>query len=280
LAFVLLVLPLLPMLLGELAAYHSRGAAAAALPSAAGGDVAGAASAGAPQLSVYSIGANLIWAATGYHADWTMAQIAALWPLALLGALALLGRRWQRETKLLVALIVVPLAALFALGSVKRDLFELRYASGAVPMVTVLLARAITAVARSRYALVAATTALTMLLVVSLADQQLNGANPRLYDFKGALAPIEADRSPDAILAYEPLYLSDVLTYYAPKVRSVPLDQINAAQRGPIYVLVPDRLVSDPTSSAALGTELSKVERTHRLIRRSHHPNVDVWEYR
>jgi hypothetical protein len=63
-------------------------------------------------------------------------------------------------------------------------------------------------------------------------------------------------------------------------VRSVPLDQINASQRGPIYVLVPDRLVSDPTSSAALGTELSKLERTHRLIGRSHHPNVDVWEYR
>src|SRR5205823_15057712 len=93
LAFVVLILPLVPMFLGELAAYHSRGSAVAALPSAAGGDVAGATGAAA-QLSVYSIGANLIWAATGYHADRTMAQIAALWPLVLLGGLALLGRRW------------------------------------------------------------------------------------------------------------------------------------------------------------------------------------------
>src|SRR5439155_9136915 len=202
------------------------------------------------------------------------------WPLVLLGGLALLGRRWRNETKLVVALIAVPLAALFALGSVKRDLFELRYAAGAVPMVTVLFARSITALSRSRRTLVVATTAVTVLLVVSLADQQLNGANPRLYDFKGALAPIEADHSANVVLAYEPSYLTDVLAYYAPDVRAVPLEQLDAKGGGPIYVLVPDRLVADPTSSAAVGTQLAKIERDHQLVQRSHHPNVEVWEYR
>ena len=276
LTFVLLVLPLLPLLVGELAAYRTRGSAVAALPSTAGGDVAAATA----HLSVYSIGANLIWAATGYHADSTMAQIAALWPLVLLGCLGLLGRRWQSETKLVVALVAAPLAVLFVLGSVKRDLFELRYAAGAVPLVTVLVARAITGVARSRRALVAATVGVTLLLVVSLADQQLNGANPRLYDFKGALAPIAADRTPGAVLAYEPSYLADVLQYYAPDVHAVPLGQLDSGGAGPIYVLVPDRLVDDPGSSAAVGTELALIEKNHQLVQRSHHPNIEVWEYR
>ena len=274
--FLLLTLPLLPLLLGELSAYRTRGSTLAALPSAAGGDVAAATA----HLSVYSIGANLIWAATGYHADSTMAQIAALWPLVLLGCLALLGRKWRSETKLVVALVAAPLAVLFVLGSVKRDLFELRYAAGAVPLVTVLFARAITGIARTRRALVAATAGVTLLLVVSLADQQLNGANPRLYDFKGALAPIAADRSPGAVLAYEPSYLADVLHYYAPDVRALPLSQVDEHGAGPIYVLVPDRLVDDPGSSAAVGTELARIEKEHQLVQRSHHPNVEVWEYR
>ena len=276
LAFVVLVLPLLPILLGELASYHARGSMTAALPSTAGGDVA---SAGAG-LSVYSIGANLIWAVTGYHADTTMEQIAALWPLLMLGALALLGRRWRGETKFLVALIAVPLAVLFVLGSVKRDLFELRYAAGAVPLVTVLAARSITGLARTRRLLVIGTALCTAVLLLSLADQQLNGANPRLYDFKGALAPIAADPSPDTVLAYEPIYLADVLQYYAPDVRAEPLNALDPGRPGPIYVLVPDRLVDDPASSAAVGTRLAEIERTHRLVQRSHHPNVEVWEYR
>jgi hypothetical protein len=276
LTFALLALPLLPILLGELAAYRARGSAIAALPSTAGGDVAAATA----HLSVYSIGANLIWATTGYHADVTMAQIAALWPLVLLGCLALLGRRWRNETKLVVALVVAPLAVLFVLGSVKRDLFELRYAAGAVPLVTVLFARGITGVVRSRRALVLATVAATALLVVSLADQQLNGANPRLYDFKGALEPIAADHTDGAVLAYEPVYLADVLAYYAPGVHAVPLDQVDSQGAGPIYVLVPDRLVDDPASSASVGTQLSRIERTHQLVQRRHYPNVEVWEYR
>ena len=32
-------------------------------------------------ISIYAVGANLIWAFLGYHADGPMVQIAALWPL-------------------------------------------------------------------------------------------------------------------------------------------------------------------------------------------------------
>jgi len=76
-------------------------------------------------------------------------------------------------------------------------------------------------------------------LVVGLADQQFNGANPRLYDFKGApSAPVEANPNPDVGPSRtSPAYLADVLGYYAPKVRSVPLGQLESSHAGPIYVL-------------------------------------------
>ena len=43
-------------------------------------------------ISIYAVGANLIWATLGYHADGVMVQLAALWPLLMLLALVMLGR--------------------------------------------------------------------------------------------------------------------------------------------------------------------------------------------
>ena len=77
---------------------------------------------------------NLVWAICGYHADDVMALVAALWPLAILGALMLLGRRARPLTRLVVACALVPAFALFALGALKPFLFEVRYFVGAVPL--------------------------------------------------------------------------------------------------------------------------------------------------
>ena len=86
----------------------------------------------------------------GYHSDGVMEQIAALWPLLMLLALVVLGRGRSGPSVLLVALVVVPMAALFLIGSVKRDLFELRYFSGAVPAMLLLMARLVTATTKRR----------------------------------------------------------------------------------------------------------------------------------
>ena len=165
---------------------------------AASGLTPGQAGAGSSTLggtiSIYAVGANLIWALFGYHADGAMVQIAALWPLLMLLALVMLGRGRSGPSLLLLALVVVPMAALFVVGSLKRDLFELRYFSGAVPAMLLLAARVVTATTVRRAPLVVARAVLTAVLVVGLVDQQLNGANPRLYDFKGAFAEIERAR--------------------------------------------------------------------------------------
>ena len=108
-----------------------------------------------------------------------MMLVAALWPLGMLFALVMLGRRHRRATTLLVLAVLGPGVALFALGLVKRDLFDIRYLSTTVPVLFVLLARFLTAIPRRTPALVAATTLVLVSLAAGLIDQQYNGANPR-----------------------------------------------------------------------------------------------------
>jgi len=75
-----------------------------------------------------------------------------------------LGRRSRPQTKLLVTLAVAPLIVLALLGTVKRDLFEVRYAAGVVPVAIVLIARAVTGVLRSPRAVAIAGTALVLIM--------------------------------------------------------------------------------------------------------------------
>ena len=124
----------LPILQTQYAAYANRGIGL--IPSQAG---AGSSTIGGT-ISIYSVGANLIWAFFGYHADGAMVQIAALWPLLMLLAFVMLGRGRSGPSMLLLGLVVVPMAALFAIGSRRSDLFELRYFCGSVPAM-LLLAR-------------------------------------------------------------------------------------------------------------------------------------------
>ena len=143
-------------------------------------------------LSIYAAIANLIWAVWGYHSNAAMALLAALWPLGMLFALVLLGRRHQRMTTLLVAAVLIPGVVMFVLGTVKRNLFDIRYLSTAVPVLFVLIARMVTGISRRTATLVAGTTLVIATMLVGLIDQQYNGTNPRTYDFRQALLPVEA----------------------------------------------------------------------------------------
>ncbi|MCU1398075.1 MAG: hypothetical protein JWN62_1184, partial [Acidimicrobiales bacterium] len=205
------LIPLLPILHGQFAAYTNRSDGLVPGQAGANSSTIGGA------ISIYAVGANLIWGIWGYHADGVMVQIAALWPLVMLLGLLLLGRGRSGPSVLLLGLVVVPMAMLFVIGSIKRDLFELRYFSGAVPAMLLLGARLVTSTTRRRVAGITAAGVLTATMAAGLVDQQLNGANPRLYDFRGALAKVhEIDTNTTGgtgrpIVLYEPAYLADVI---------------------------------------------------------------------
>jgi hypothetical protein len=140
LAIMVLVAPLAPYVRDQLLAYQQH-QYRATLPAQVGNQVAGAHS----NLSVYTLITNLLWAFWGYHSAATMAQIVALWPLGMLLLLLLLGGRGREPTtRSLLALVAVPVGALFLLVSFRSDLlggqslFEVRYFASIVPMLLLL----------------------------------------------------------------------------------------------------------------------------------------------
>ncbi len=270
-AVTVLVLPVLPILRSEYAAYANRGIGLVPSQAGAGSSVIGG------TISIYSVGANLIWAFFGYHADGPMVQIAALWPLLMLLAFVMLGRGRSGASLLLLGLVAVPMTALFAIGSCRSDLFELRYFCGAVPAMLLLAARVLTATTVRRSAVVITAGALTAVMAIGLVDQQLNGANPRLYDFKGAFRRIEAGAGKGDVVLYEPDYLAEVVHYYGPNLTSrvvgtaVPDDAT-------VWVVATEKVLAEKNSSAELGTQLSTLQAHRSVAARYTLPNVTVWE--
>jgi hypothetical protein len=226
----------------------------------------------------YAALTNVAWAVLGYHSDAAMERLAALWPLLMLLALALLGRGRSRATTLIAASAVLPAAALFALGQLKPFVFEVRYFIGAVPLVLLLLGRAATSWsprAATRAIAVAATLAV---LAAGLADQQFNGSNPRVYDFRGALAAVDRDARPGDTLLYTPQYLNHVIDYYG-HVQARPLaDRLPRLRKGRhLYVL--GSFLDKPAYRQATAAAVKRLERRYKLVRTIERPQIRIWEF-
>ena len=272
---VVALLPLLPILHDQWS--HYTGRSSGLVPGQAGA----ASSTIGGTISVYAVGANLIWAVWGYHADSTMVQLAALWPLLMLLALVMLGRGRSGRSVLLAGLVIVPLAALFIVGGAKRDLFELRYFSGAVPVILLLCARVVTAITRARNVALVAAAVAAATFSAGLVDQQLNGANPRLYDFEGALADVHArDDTERAVLLYAPDYLGDVIAYYAPDLDTRPLGSPIPDGASTVWVLASENVLDLEASSGRIGGVLAELEQDRALVSTIRRPNVRLWELR
>lgn len=266
--------PLVPIVLDQLAAYGER---ATQVPSQVG-------TAAAPSVerpSIYAVLANFIWSVWGYHSDETMILLGALWPLGMLVALLMLGRGRSLSTTLLAALIVVPVAALFAVGVFKRDLFEVRYFAGAIPAMVLLAARALRRLNPNRVLAVVTVGALVLSMGVALADQQLNRSNPRIYDFEGALDEVSRRAGVSDRVVFAPLFMNRVFDYYAPQLQAEALDlQALPGRREARRVFVVGSFLDMKAHSGTVGAALAEFEQRRRLIDRFERPQVKVWVFR
>ena len=231
------------------------------------------------QISLYAALTNGIWGVFGYHSNATMANLTALWPLLLLLALMVLGRGRSRATLLLIAAVLLPTAMLTGLALGQPFLFELRYNITAVPLMLLLGARAATAWphgALGRRIVVAAAIAA---LGAGLADQELNGTNPRSYDFEGALQKVDERSGPDDVLMYRPNDLNNLIAYYPPGLRTRRLgERMPAASVPRVFVL--ESFFEDPSNGEAVRKALAKLRGERRLVGRFHFSQVEVWEFR
>jgi hypothetical protein len=260
----------------SLAANEAAGKGFQAVPSQTGGTLSD--SGQAP--GTYAAITNAVWAVLGYHSDATMTQLAALWPLLMLLALALLGRGSSPRTHLVVACMALPAVALFALGQLKPFVFEVRYFVAAVPLALLLLGRALTSWTTGRAATVAVTGVAVAVLALGLSDQQLNGSNPRIYDFEGALHDVERRAEPGDVVVYSPPYLNHVVAYYGDDLDARPLEQGVPEPRRGHRVFVLGSFLDKPQYRDATAKAVRTLDRKHHLVRSSRRPQIRIWEFR
>jgi hypothetical protein len=82
------------------------------------------------------------------------------------------------------------------IGFKDRFLFEVRYFSGAVPMLMLLSARTVITSSVRRLPVVLVAVALLATFFAGTADEQLAKSNPRDYDFRAALLRSAARHDP------------------------------------------------------------------------------------
>ncbi len=232
-------------------------------------------------IGVYAVLANVIWAVIGYQPTSTMLVLGALWPLGMLLALALLGRRSQPVTALLVVAVLGPGLAVFALGLLKPFLFDIRYLFPAVAILTVLLARGLSGFVGNRRVLVAVTGVVVAVLSGFLVNQQVNGSNPRRYDFNTALRTIDRQDHHGDVLLYSPGDLDMLVQYYSPHVTAHAMTARPPLPTGRhvLWVLV-SRSLQGKAGHVRADRGLTYLRKHSRLVGRRHYANVEVWEFR
>jgi hypothetical protein len=267
-AVALALVPLAPFALDQFIANEAAGRGFNQ-PAQAGGAVDS-------QVSLYGALTNGIWALWGYHSNATMAQLTALWPLLILLALLVLGRGRSRPVYLLCACVAVPALLLTALSIPKPFLFELRYSLTAVPLLVLLIAAAVSrwpTGALGRWALGGLVVAT---MAVGVTDQQLNGSNPRVYDFEGALGEVTERAQFGDVLVYDPEELNNVIEYYAPQLQASRLSGAGVpADAGRVFLLSSFRQKQENLD--ATQAAVSRLRERRELVEKFKFPQVRVW---
>ena len=234
-----------------------------------------------PQSPVYSILSSIASALLGYHSDSTMLKINALWPLGMLGALLALGRGRSQSAKLLVALIVVPTAVLLVVSFKREDVLELRYFAGAIPALTLLLARGISVVTRRALTTGIACVAVVAIMTAGLVGEQLSKSNPRVYDFDTTLTAFNADQRPGDVMLLEPYYLYPTVRYYAPRYDSRPLTAGLESTTAPGRILIVDSLAfaDHEISRSRVRTVIDRLLLERKLVQHVEGKHIEVWVF-
>jgi hypothetical protein len=238
---------------------------------------AGHVEAGHALPGVYSALTNVLWATVGYHSNGVMAALTALWPLVMLGALMMLGRRSQVRSRYVLACALAPALGMLAIGFAKPFLFEVRYFSATAPLLLVLVARAATGWARRGVATLAVSSVLVGGMGIAAADQQLNGSNPRVYDFEGAVGEVVREARPHDVLVYEPAFLTDVIRYYGPHLRMQPLEKGVPKDARRVFLLTSFQDIGTHRQAAQQG--LAKLGHGYRLSGQIRRPQIHVWVF-
>ena len=242
--------------------------------------VAGATNVGASAVSFYSVVSNVSWALFGFQPAGVTQVLSAVWPLAMLACLLMVGRGVSVPASALLACAIVPLVALLVLGIAFPGTFDVRYFVASVPPVVVLMARATTNWPRGAPARVAVVATVFVVLTGALVNQQLNPHNPRRYDYHQAFAQVKADANPGTRVLLEPAALGSVLRRYAPGVHGRGLTTRLPTRAQARTVILVISFANRGRVRALRDRDIGALRATRRLIGHRVYSGVDVWRFR
>ncbi|MET0910635.1 MAG: glycosyltransferase family 39 protein, partial [Ilumatobacteraceae bacterium] len=274
-AGVVLLAPLVPFALHQAQHNQQAGFGFSASGVAAGSPVV-------PPPSIYGFLTNIQWTVFGYQTDELTTRLVALWPIGLLLMLLVLGRPRRSANRSLLLIAGLPIAAVFGaslFAAKSRSLAEVRYFIGAVPVVFLLLAAGLTTVIASRRLQTVATVALLGAMVVTLGLQETSDQNPRLYQYREAMADIRAEAEPGDQVAYAPDYLDYVLEYYGPGVASAPLeDGLPTVTGGHVFLVQGSSFADSAEANSTVADAISKLEDQGLVVQeRTDYAQMTVW---
>jgi mannosyltransferase len=229
--------------------------------------------AGGTGVSFYTVTSNLSWLFGGFHPEWVSVVISALWPLAMLASLLVVGVRLRRPTVLLLACALGPIVALLVIGIFNPGVFDVRYFIASAPLFVVLAGR----IGALKPVALAATF---VVLAVALSNQQLDPTNPRRYDYREALATLQHRLGPRDVLLYEPAELRYVLERYAPRLVARPLDGTLPNRREAVRVVVLASFQDQKRYRNVVDRQIGTLRYFRHQTGRRSWPRVTTWSFR
>jgi Dolichyl-phosphate-mannose-protein mannosyltransferase len=244
------------------------------------GGLSGVLGVAASGVSFYSVVSNVSWALFGFHPGVVTSVLSALWPLAMLASLLMVGRAVGRNGWLLIACAVVPALGVFALGLAAPQAFDVRYFVAAVPPVLVLTARVATSWPRSDLGRWLVIAGVLVVLGGALIDQQVDANNPRRYDYQSAFAQVQRDAGPGSAVFVAPADLRVVLGRDAPRLHAASLGTRLPTRSQARNVFVVTSFANQPALTQVLNRQIGALRATRHLVHFRRYPGVRVWWFR
>jgi hypothetical protein len=190
---------------------------------------------GAPRggESLFGLAGTGIASIIGFHPVDVSSRLLALWPLCMLAAFFLLGRRWSPKGVLLVGIASAPFVALLVALALERPFeppFAFVWTAPAIPAIVVGTARAISLVAPA-WSVARVVTALVLLvLAIALVDQTVRARPSDRFDISRVAEQVGREARPGDTIVYTPDVVGDIVRFHAG--RDVNVVDLERAPRG------------------------------------------------
>jgi uncharacterized membrane protein len=227
---------------------------------------------------------NLGSAIAGYHHGDVIISTIAIWPLAVVIGLTLLGRLKQRSSLQMLAVVAIPVIVLLVekgLVAQSRNPFQILYFVQVEPALYLLLAGAAWSVMPTPAARRIYISLLLATFIAGTVVQQLESANSRLEGSAWALAQINARVTARSEMVFVPSFLSEDIAYFAPGVKTaIPGPGITAVPASTqIFVVGPFRLPGRAVAERQAEAAVAKLQGRRALLKVLHGESVTVWEF-